>query len=763
MSNHHRSLRIFAIESLAATVAMGGCTGDGREGAEPAARSLPYETEDIVISGSEAGTQLAGTLTWPTEGCPCPTAVLVQGAGSHDRDYTVFGHRPFRFLADHLARHGIATLRFDERGAGASSGNPAVATTADFTSDVMRWLTELRDYTVVDSGALGIVGHSEGGTIASLAAAQSPDLRFVIMLGSPGLPGRAYNLQFEESMGRAQGLDEETISERRSFQERILDVVSSELDSEAAASRLREMYREETPEVPEADLERGIKRLLSPWFRFNLAYDPARTLGDVRSPVLAVWGEKDAHVPPAGNREAMESILDVGSGRDRVVVLPDLNHFFQTAETGSPDEYEEIEETLAPSVLELIVHWIQTNTGERPQTSCTIFHAADENTVLAGNNEDWSDPLTRFWIIPGEGENNGWIKFGFAGGYPQGGMNDHGLFWDATGSPYLAMPYSEAHKVRYDGPLMEKVMAEAGSVEEAGEIFGGYFCDDQYRAQYLVGDSLGRSMIVEGDDILPKAGRFQVLTNFYQSHPDLGGYPCWRYDAATQILGQADELTPEVMGQVLGSTHQDGKYPTQYSMIYDLPRLRVYLFHFHDFQEFIRIDLEDELLKGARDYDLAPLFSKVELTAPANGGSVPSGSVVLKWQGRTASSYDICFSTSPNPSAGCQRVQPELASRERNRGVLFGTFAVFLGLLAWPDRRRCHQWAACFLLAFLGATACSGDTTGPGNVEPEVEEITHTVSGLAPGTTYYWNVRAQSAPSSGFSSETVVFSFTTTG
>jgi hypothetical protein len=133
------------------------------------------------------------------------------------------------------------------------------------------------------------------------------------------------------------------------------------------------------------------------------------------------------------------------------------------------------------------------------------------------------------------------------------------------------------------------------------------------------------------------------------------------------------------------------------------------------------------------------------------------------WRGRPTSSYDICYSTSSDPSTACQPVQPEMASREGDGGVLLGNLAVFLGLLAWPDRRRRHQWVGCFLLAFLGAAACSGDATGPGDVEPEVEEMTYTVSGLAPGTTYYWKIEAQSAPSVGFSSETVVFSFATTG
>ena len=118
----------------------------------------------------------------------------------------------------------------------------------------------------------------------------------------------------------------------------------------------------------------------------------------------------------------------------------------------------------APAALDRIVQWIRNHSGPNPVRFCTVIHAAEGDVVLGGSNEDWKDPLTRFWIIPAEAGKYGWIKFGFAGGFPQAGMNDAGLFWDATGSPYLAMPLSEAQKKSYDGPLMVKVMEEAGSV-----------------------------------------------------------------------------------------------------------------------------------------------------------------------------------------------------------------------------------------------------------------------------------------------------------
>ena len=246
------------------------------------------------------------------------------------------------------------------------------------------------------------------------------------------------------------------------------------------------------------------------------------------------------------------------------------------------------------------------NSGWIPESchSCTIFYAHKDGIILTGSNEDWKDPYTKFWIYPPEPGKYGWIKFGFGSGFPQGGMNDQGLCWDATSGPYLEMPFSEAHKTLLQGPVMQQVIETCSTVSEAQDLFDIYYCQDQYKAQYLVGDSSGKSMIVEGDHIIQKEKFYQVLTNFYQSHPELGGYPCWRYDMATSLFESCSSLTPYFAGEVLASTHQNGKYPTQYSIIYELKDCRVYLFYYHNFEEFLTIDLQKELLNGYESYDI---------------------------------------------------------------------------------------------------------------------------------------------------------------
>jgi len=328
----------------------------------------PYDQQEVTFVNPEDDAQLVGTLTLPRTGGPFPAVMLIPGGGAHDRDYSILRHQPFLVLADYLSRQGIAVLRFDERGVGESTGDRSQATSADYAEDVLSGVATLRGHGQIDPNRIGLIGHSEGGTIAAIAAAQDPDVALIVMLASPGLSGKEYNLQFEESTARSMGQSEEAIAARRSFQERILNVVIEEEDPAVAEARLRNLYRELSPSMPEANLQAGIKRLLSPWFRFSIAHDPGATLKTVRCPVLAIIGSKDVQVPPEGNLEAIQHALQAaGNESYRVEELPDLNHFLQTAPTGSPAEYGKIEETISPAALELIGTWILEQVEQQRQ------------------------------------------------------------------------------------------------------------------------------------------------------------------------------------------------------------------------------------------------------------------------------------------------------------------------------------------------------------------------------------------------------------
>jgi hypothetical protein len=395
-----------------------------------------------------------------------------------------------------------------------------------------------------------------------------------------------------------------------------------------------------------------------------------------------------------------------------------------------------------------------------PLYPCTVFYATDGNTMLGGNNEDWSDSNTKIWFFPPEGGKHGWVKFGFAGGYPQGGMNDQGLFWDGTGCAYLEMPYSEANKVKYNGPLMEKVIQECASVEEALIIFENYYCDDQYKAQYLIGDARGSSMIVEGDSVIMKNGNYQVATNFYHSHPELGGYPSRRYKTAVSMLNYSNELSLQLFGSILSATHQEGDYPTQYSNIYDLKNCVIYLFHFHNFEEFVTINLKEELKKGSHSYYLRDLFSKIHIISPKQNNVENPSSVTFKWEGKITSNYDLYYSKDPNFTDS----EPMMVAMHHSfihQGTLFSSFIFGIILIGGINRKnkKLYLFIVMILVILLVFINCKDEITSPSNTE--IGEISRIIENLEPNMTYYWKVAAYPTENNDFSSESIVHTFTT--
>ena len=326
---------------------------------------FPYEATEVKYRNERAPAAFAGTLTLPRGDGPVPAVLLISGGGAQDRDGTILRHKPFLVLADHLTRNGIAVLRVDDRGVGGSTGDRTQATSADYAEDALAGVAFLKSHPKIAGEHIGLIGHSEGGTIAALAAAASPDVAFIIILASPGLPGAEYHLQYEASTDRALGQSEEAIAVKRTLQKRIFALIEQEDAPADTERRLRTMLREANPGLPEARVDAAVRRFLSPWFRFSLRHDPAKTLRAVKCPVLALFGEKDVQVPVKGNREAIHAALNrAGNAASLVEVLPRLNHFFQTCETGSPTEYGRIDETIAPAALARVSEWVIRHTSE---------------------------------------------------------------------------------------------------------------------------------------------------------------------------------------------------------------------------------------------------------------------------------------------------------------------------------------------------------------------------------------------------------------
>ncbi|HWN85779.1 MAG TPA: alpha/beta fold hydrolase [Vicinamibacterales bacterium] len=315
----------------------------------------PYGEEDVSYT-SAPGVRLAATLTLPAGAGPFPAVVLITGSGPQDRDETLLGHKPFKVLADHLTRQGIAVLRADDRGSGSSTGTFATATSMDFAADAEAGLTYLANRKEINPGKLGLVGHSEGGVVAPIVAARNRAVAFIVLLAGSGVPGDEVLLAQQALIATANGAPPELVQRASAAMREVFAAIKTEKDDTALAAALRQRL---AALIPAAQIDAQVQTLLSPWYRYFLTYDPRPTLRAVRCPVLALTGEKDLQVPATANLAAIKAALDEGGNtRSQVEELPGLNHLFQHATTGSPAEYARIEETVATEVLEKVSGWI---------------------------------------------------------------------------------------------------------------------------------------------------------------------------------------------------------------------------------------------------------------------------------------------------------------------------------------------------------------------------------------------------------------------
>ena len=329
-------------------------------------KPYPYREEDVAFDNPADHDRLAGTLTLPSGRGPFPAVVLVAGSGPNTRDEPILGHRIFLVLADHLTRQGLAVLRYDKRGVGASTGDYAKATTRDFADDVVAAMAYLRSRPEIDPARVGLIGHSEGGLIAPMVAAREPSTAFVVMMAGPGVNGADILAEQGRLISKAMGMSDAKIAESSALREQAIAIVRAEKDPAVAAARLRERLTAaaKAQGLGDAAIEAQIKALNSDWFRFFYDYDPTPAQAKVRCPVLAIAGSKDLQVPPDQNLPPIRAALAHNADAE-VDELPGLNHLFQTAATGGVQEYSQIEETLAPSAMDLITGWILRRVAAR--------------------------------------------------------------------------------------------------------------------------------------------------------------------------------------------------------------------------------------------------------------------------------------------------------------------------------------------------------------------------------------------------------------
>jgi pimeloyl-ACP methyl ester carboxylesterase len=329
-------------------------------------RPFPYHEEEVRYVNHQAGISLAGTLTFPESEGPFPAVILLTGSGAQNRDEEVFGHKPFLVLSDFLTRHGFAVLRSDDRGTGESGGSFQGSTTLDFAEDALAAVQYLKTRHEINADLIGLIGHSEGGMIAPLAAAQSKDIAFIVLMAGVGVQFDDIILHQKELRWKAAGLSEETIAVQSAWHNKLKKIELKNVSPEIAAAEMKACYDSLSTENktllnrnPEM-LAREIQWMNDPWHRFASRYNAVATLSRVTCPVLAINGSKDTQVRPDENLAMIEKGLQAGGNKNYTIKkLEGLNHLFQTADTGLETEYTKIEETMSPDAMQLIADWLK--------------------------------------------------------------------------------------------------------------------------------------------------------------------------------------------------------------------------------------------------------------------------------------------------------------------------------------------------------------------------------------------------------------------
>ncbi len=340
---------------------------------------FPYNVEDITYENADGSVHYGATFTKPNGEGKFPAVIIISGSGTQDRDGTIGSHKTYAVLADYLTKNGIAVLRVDDRGiGGTTTGNGFdKITSEDFAKDVETGITYLESRADVNTKKIGLIGHSEGGMIAPIVAAQRRDVAFIVLLAGPGISGEAiWDYQMASSLIKP-GLNE--IDHEKAMQlirsgfaafKKSTEYNRMKADMHAAYN----VWKRNVPDTMEtrllavkgdkpftdwADIMKASNGLY--WINYFFNYQPAVNLQKIKCPVLALNGESDVQVSAKENLAGIEAALQKGNNKKYTIkYLPGINHMFQTCQTPL-DDYEKLEETFSPKVLQMIGEWIHAN------------------------------------------------------------------------------------------------------------------------------------------------------------------------------------------------------------------------------------------------------------------------------------------------------------------------------------------------------------------------------------------------------------------
>ena len=307
---------------------------------------FPYKEESVSFTNAQY--TFNGTLTLPENYSKnTPVVLMVTGSGQQNRDEELFSHKPFAVIADALARQGIASLRYDDRGWGDKSVNFADFTTDDFRQDAAAAIPLLRKR----FNKVGILGHSEGGTIAMMLAAEGK-ADFIVSLAGMAISGKETLIMQNRQAMSAIGLPKETVDS-------YCNSISKALDEIASGKKASEININDVPVALKPITIKALQQADTPYIRHFLTVDAGKLLPEIKCPVLALNGTKDTQVDCDANTTRIEKGL--ANCKHSIKKIDGVNHLFQHCNTGIVTEYQQIEETIAPEVLQEVAKWIKTN------------------------------------------------------------------------------------------------------------------------------------------------------------------------------------------------------------------------------------------------------------------------------------------------------------------------------------------------------------------------------------------------------------------
>jgi len=338
-----------------------------------------YNVQDTIYFNADKSIQYGATITYPKNGKKTfPLLILITGSGQQDRDETLSDHKPFAIIADYLTKLGYAVMRVDDRGVGQTTGDVVHATSADFANDVLAGIAFAKTLPYINKKEIGLLGHSEGGLIAPMVAAQSKDVAFIVSLAGVGVKGIDLVEKQQTDMMAAEGIPQNDAQHLVGFSQKAITIFGTEKDSADAIKKTEVAFYEWKKTMPDSSLKTlklnmdsaatiafirtMYNRTANPWTQFFIKSNAARYWSKVSVPVLAINGSKDIQVAAQENLQAIKkAATSNGNKKVTIIELPGLNHLFQTCNKCTLEEYDELEESFSPQALKTIGDWLLQN------------------------------------------------------------------------------------------------------------------------------------------------------------------------------------------------------------------------------------------------------------------------------------------------------------------------------------------------------------------------------------------------------------------